>query len=73
MSNVGIIMVGLELVIQWMSAGYALCPISTLLVSTSIFDLVSLRKLSLRASGCANDNTTILGVGHILRSETMST
>ena len=44
-SDVGIIMAEVEIFIQWISAGYIFDPVSTVLVSKSIFDLVSLRKL----------------------------
>ena len=37
-----------------------------LLVSNSVFDLVNLRMLSPGMRGCANDDRTIAGVGHIL-------
>ena len=72
-SDVGIMMVEVEIFIQWISAGYIFDPVSTVLVSTSIFDLVSLRKLNLRIRGCANDDTTIAGVGHTFQSESIST
>ena len=66
-------MAEVELFIQWVSAGYTCDPISTVLVSKSTFDLVSLRKLSPRMRGCANNDTTITGVGHTFRSKNMST
>ena len=55
-------MVELELVIQWTSAGYIFDPISMLLVLNSVFDLVNLRKLSPGMRGCANDDRTTAGV-----------
>ena len=66
-------MAEVELFIQCLSAGYICDPISTVLVSKSTFDLVSLSKLSPRMRGCANDDTTIAGVGHTFRSKNMST
>ena len=45
----------------------------TVLVSKSIFDLVSLRKLTPKKSGCANDDTAITGIGHTFQSKSMST
>ena len=63
-------MVGVELFIQLVSAGYSFDPVSTMLVS---FDLVSLRKLSPKMRGCVNNDTTIAGVGHTFRSKLMST
>ena len=66
-------MVEMELVIHGIFAGYISDPISTLLVSKSILNLVNLRKLSPRITRCANDDTMIAGVGNILRSEAIST
>ena len=66
-------MVELELLIQRMSSGYAVEAILTLFVSKSIFDLVNLRKLRPKMSGCASDNTPITGVGQVLWSKAMST
>ena len=43
-----------------------------MLLSKSIFDLVSLRKLSPKMRGCVNDDTAIAGVGHTFRSKSMS-
>ena len=65
-------MVQLELVIQWVSAECIFDPVSTVLVLKSIFDLVSLRKLSPRMRDCVNDDTTIAGVGHTFQLECMS-
>ena len=65
-------MVEVELVIQWVSAGYIFDPVSTVLVLKTIFNLVSLRKLSPRIRSCANDDTTIAGVGHTFQSESLS-
>ena len=73
MLDVGIVMVEVEFVMQWTSAGSIFDPILTLLVSKSIFDLINLRKLSPRMRRCANDDTTIADLGHILLSETIST
>ena len=74
-SDASIMIVEVELFIQWVSTGYIFDPVSTVLVSKSIFDLVSLRNLSPRMRGCANDDTTIagVGVGHTFRSKSMST
>ena len=44
-----------------------------MLLSKSIFDLVSLMKLSPKMRGCVNDDTTIAGVVHTFRSKSMST
>ena len=66
-------MVEVELIIQWVSIGYSVDPVSTLLVSKSIFDLVSLKKLSPKMRGCVNDDTLMAGVGHTFRSNSMST
>ena len=55
-------MVEVELVIQWVSAGYIFDPVSTVLVLKTIFNLVSLRKLSPRIRSCANDDTLSLRV-----------
>ena len=41
----------MELCIQWVFAGYNVDPVSTVLVSKSTFDLVSLRKLSPKMRG----------------------
>ena len=57
-------MVEMELVIQSISAEYIFYPVSAVLVSKSIFDFISFRKLS------PNDNTKITGVGHTYWSKT---
>ena len=66
-------MVEVELFIQWVSVGYNVDPVSTVLVSKSTFNLVSLRKLSPKMRGCVNGGTTIAGVGRTFRSKIMST
>ena len=66
-------MVEVELFIQWVPTVYVFDPVSMVLVSKSIFDLLSLRKLSPKMRGCANDDITIAGLGHTFPSETMST
>ena len=66
-------MVEVELFIQWVSVGYNVDPVSTVLVSKSTFNLVSLRKLSRKMRGCVNGGTTIAGVGHTFRSKIIST
>ena len=63
----------MKLCIQWVFAGYNVDLVSTVLVSKSTFDLVSLRKLSPKMRGCVNDDTAIAGVGHTFRSKSMST
>ena len=65
-------MVEVELFIQWVSTRYIFDSVLAVLVSKSIFDLVSLKKLSPRMKGCANDDTTIDGVSHTFRCESMS-
>ena len=66
-------MVELDFLTQRISAGYVSGPTSTLLVSKSILDLVSLRKLIPRIMGCTNHDKTIACVGHILLSEIIPT
>ena len=63
----------MELCIQWVFAGYNVDPVSTVLVSKSTFDLVSLRKLGPKMRGGVNDDTAIAGVCHTFRSKSMST
>ena len=58
---------------QWVSAGYIFDSVLTVLVSKSIFDLLSLSKLSPRMRSCANDDTAVAGVGHNFRPKSMST
>ena len=74
-SDASIMIVEVEPFIQWVSTGYIFDPVSTVLVSKSIFDLVSLRNLSPRMRGCANDDTAIagVGVGYTFHSKSMST
>ena len=74
-SDASIMIVEVELFIQWVSTGYIFDPVSTVLVSKSIFNLISLRNLSPRVRGCTNNDTTIagVGVGHTFRSKSMST
>ena len=55
------------------SVGYSFDPVSTVLISKSTFDLVSLRKLSSKMRGCVNDDISIAGVGHTFRSDSMPT
>ena len=66
-------MVEVELFIQWVFTGYSVDPVSTVLVSKSTFDLVSLRKLSPRMRWCVNDDTTIAVVVHTFRPKSIST
>ena len=73
MSDVGIVMTELDFVTQHISSGFVLGPTLTLLVLKSILDLVSLKKLSPRMRGSGNDDTAIAGIGHIIRSKTIST
>ena len=65
-------MVEVELFIQCVSARHIFDPVLTVLVSKSIFDLVSLKKLSPRMKGCANDDAMIDGVGHTFQCESIS-
>ena len=55
-----------ELCIQWVFARYSVDPVSTILISKSTFDLVSLKKMSPKMRMCVNDDTTIAGVGQCL-------